>query len=113
MATADLVGHQLDPTADFSGPVIGMCAAVEHVIHAMAISPVVAGREGLQRQTRTFGAALDVVDLACSARGGRLPQEVRAQLLASDIDVDGVLNLCRSGAVSTRSTEFLRLIAKS
>lgn len=90
MATADLVGHQLDPSADFSGPVIGMCAAVEHVVHSIALDPVVGSSSDWQRQTRTFGGALDVVDLACRDRGGELPRAVRARLLSTAIDLEAL-----------------------
>lgn len=80
VATADLVGYQLDPTADFSGPVIGMSAAVEHLIYNSAVGPVVRGNTDWERQTRTFGAIIDTIDLACAGKGGALPRAVRTHL---------------------------------
>lgn len=93
MATADLVGNQLDSTADFSGPVIGMCAAVEHVIHAFAIAPIVGDQPGYDRQTRTFGAALDSIDLASKSRGGQLSGAIRRQLTSAGVKLDTVIEL--------------------
>jgi len=93
MATADLIGHQLDPAADFSGPVIGMCAAVEHLLHAAVITPVTSGNHGWQRQTRTLGAALDTIDLACRGRGSQLPRDVQTHMLSADIDPTAVAGL--------------------
>jgi hypothetical protein len=93
MATADLVGHQLDPVADFSGPVIGMCAAVEHVIHACVIAPAVGNSVAQQRQTRTLGAVIDAIEQACRSGRSQLHQDIRAHLVSSGVDLNEVLNL--------------------
>ncbi|WP_207767358.1 hypothetical protein, partial [Mycolicibacterium agri] len=93
MATADLVGHQLDPTADFSGPVIGMCAAVEYLLHACAITPLVGDDKDRQRQTRTFGAAIDAIDLACQGKGGDLPRDIRTHFEQLQLNVSRVEDL--------------------
>jgi hypothetical protein len=93
MATADLVGHRLDPAADFSGPVIGMCAAVEYVLYASAISPIVGNDPVRERRTRTFGAVLDAVELACRSQGTELHHEIKAHLIASGIELNNVVDL--------------------
>lgn len=93
MATADLVGHQLDPTADFSGPVIGMCAAVEHLLHTVVITPVVGDDKERQRQTRTLGAAIDSVHQACQGRSGNLPTAIRNHFQRLRLDLQEIENL--------------------
>jgi hypothetical protein len=93
MATADLVGHQLDPIADFSGPVIGMCAAVEYLLYEGVVRPVVGNDQNRERQMRTLGAVLDAVELACRGRGGVLQRDVRSHLLGCTIDIDAVAAL--------------------
>ncbi|MDR6200886.1 hypothetical protein QE374_002795 [Microbacterium sp. SORGH_AS428] len=93
MATADLVGHQLDPTADFSGPVIGMCAAIEHLIYTQLIQSVVAGNTDWARQTRTFGAAVDAVGLAARGKGSTISKSIRARMELLGLDLDVVASL--------------------
>jgi hypothetical protein len=93
MATADLVGHQLDAGADFSGPVIGMCASIEHILHGHLLGPVTAGHPELERQARTFGAAIDAVEHAVEGRGGALANQLRAWIDEAGIDVDRVHDL--------------------
>ncbi|APE16754.1 hypothetical protein BOH72_17415 [Mycobacterium sp. WY10] len=93
MATSDLVGHQLDPIADFSGPVIGMCAAVEHLLHAAVITPVVGNDKDRQRQTRTFGAAIDSIHQACQGRGGYLQTAIRNHLQQLQVDLQEIEHL--------------------
>ena len=93
MATAHLVGHQLDPTADFSGPVIGMCAAIEHLLHAVVISPVVGNDRDKQRQTRTLGAAIDSINQACQGGYGYLPTAMRNHLQQLQIDLQQIEKL--------------------
>lgn len=93
MATADLIGHQLDPVADFSGPVIGMCAAVENVIHTNVIAPAVEDNPARQRQTRTFGAVLDAIEVATRSGGSQLHRDIRGHLASRGVDFDRVLML--------------------
>lgn len=93
MATADLVGHQLDPEADFSGPVIGMCAAVEHLLHETIVNQAFSADQNRQKQLRTLGALLDAIELACRGRGGPLHQKVRTHLLELNIDLPAVAAL--------------------
>ena len=90
MATADLVGHQLDPAADFSGPVIGMCAAVEHLLHETLVTPVVGSDRARQRQLRTLGAVLETVDLATRGKGGSLPRELAQHMRMAAIELSTV-----------------------
>lgn len=90
MATADLVGHQLDPAADFSGPVIGMCAAVEHLLYETIVNPAFSNNQNRQKQLRTLGALLDAIELACRGRGGPLQQEIRTHLLKRNIEPNAV-----------------------
>jgi hypothetical protein len=93
MATADLIGHQLDPGLDFSGPVIGMCAAVERLLHESVISPVVGNDVARQKQTRTFGAILDTLEVACHSQGNQLHRDLKAYLTDNGIDPNDVLML--------------------
>ena len=93
MATADLVGHRLESTADFSGPVIGMCAAIEHILHASVISPVVGTDVVWAKQTRTFGSAIDALDIACRLEGGALHGDIRSYLLVRGIDYNDLSTL--------------------
>ena len=90
MATADLVGHQLDPAADFSGPVIGMCAAVEHLLHEVVVSPIAVADANRLRQMRTLGALLDAVDLACQGKGGALQRDIEAHMRTSRLDTAAI-----------------------
>jgi hypothetical protein len=93
MATADYVGHQLPPQVDFTGPVIGMCKAVEHLLHASLIEPVVGSDPARERQTRTLGAAIDAIEIACRSQGNQLHRDIRTHLAANGIDASDVLNL--------------------
>ncbi|MGW0793128.1 hypothetical protein [Streptomyces sp. NPDC002692] len=93
LATADLIGYQLDHTADFSGPVIGMCAAIEHILYESVVSPVVIENDNWHRQARTFGAAIDVIEHACLGRGGPFPQEVRHRMQSLQMDLAQVHSL--------------------
>jgi hypothetical protein len=93
MATADYVGHQLPPEVDFTGPVIGMCKAVEHLLHASLIAPVLGSGPARERQTRTLGAAIDAIEVACRSQGSQLHRDIRAHLIASGIDASDVLDL--------------------
>jgi hypothetical protein len=93
MATADLIGHQLDPVADFSGPVIGLCAAVEHVIYANVIAPAIGNDATRRRQMRTFGAFLDAIEVAARSGGSQLHQDIRAHVASRGVDLDSVSRL--------------------
>lgn len=93
MATADLVGHQLDPSADFSGPVIGMCAAIEHLLHEVLVIPVVGSDDARERQMRTLGAVLDAVEHAARGRGGVVPRDLATHMRALAIDLGAVASL--------------------
>jgi hypothetical protein len=93
MATADLVGHRLDPIADFSGPAIGMCAALEHLLHAAIISPVVGQDATREQQTRTFGASIDAIEHACRSQGNQLHRDIRAFMIAQGMAPGDVLRL--------------------
>jgi hypothetical protein len=96
MATADLVGHQLDAGADFSGPVIGMCASVEHLIYTTLVSPAVTGNKQMERQTRTFGAAVDAIELAIRNKGGAVPKAIRLQVDQVGLDLNAIAVLLPS-----------------
>jgi hypothetical protein len=96
MATADYVGNRLPPEADFSGPVIGMCKAIEHLIYASLIAPVVGSDPARERQTRTLGAAIDAIEVASRSQGSRLHHDIRNHLVANGIDPSNVLNLIPS-----------------
>ena len=87
LATADLVGHQLDPAADFSGPVIGMCAAVEHLLHEVVVAPVAGSDTNRLRQMRTLGAVLDAIDLACRGKGGALQRDIESHMRELGLDM--------------------------
>jgi hypothetical protein len=93
MATADFVGHRLPPGADFSGPVIGMCAAVEHLLHASIIAPVVGSDEAREQQTRTFGATISAIETACRSQGNQLHRDIKTHLESEGIDANSVLSL--------------------
>ena len=94
MATADFVGHSALPSdAEFSGPVIGMCKAVEYLLHASLIAPVVGSDAAREKQTRTLGAAIDAIEVACRSQGNQLHHDIRARLVANGIDPSDVLNL--------------------
>lgn len=94
MATADYVGH-LPSGFDFTGPVIGMCKAVEYLLYTCLISPVVGGDAARERQTRTLGAAIDAIEIACRSQGGQLHHDIRNHLGANGIDASSVLSLTR------------------
>ncbi|MFI9265769.1 hypothetical protein ACIG5C_15535 [Streptomyces werraensis] len=87
VATADFIGYQLEVIDDFSGPVIGICAAIEHILYEAVVSPVIAENSNWQRQARTFGAAIDVVENACLGQGGPFPREVRQHMQSLQLDL--------------------------
>ncbi|MEU3368215.1 hypothetical protein [Streptomyces pseudogriseolus] len=87
VATADFIGYQLDTIDDFSGPAIGMCAAIEYILYETVVSPVIAENRNWQRQARTFGAAIDVVDNACLGEGAQLAHEVRRYMQSLQLDL--------------------------
>lgn len=93
MATADLVGHNLDRIADFSGPAIGMCAAVEHIIHARILSPAIGNNAAWQRQIRTLGAGIDAIEAACRSQGNYLHRAIIQHIVGSGITPNDVLAL--------------------
>lgn len=93
MATADLVGHQLDPAADFSGPVIGLCAAVEYLLHEVVVVPVVGSDRARERRMRTLGAVLDAIDLAARGKGGPIPRDIDQHMQALGLDLAAVTAL--------------------
>lgn len=93
MATADLVGPSLDRIADFSGPAIGMCAAVEHIIHARILSPAVRNNAAWQVQTRTLGAGINAIETACRSQGNQLHREILQHIVDSGIAPSDVLGL--------------------
>ena len=41
LATSEYVGFSLDSTGDFSGPVIGICASIESLLHDYVIEPAI------------------------------------------------------------------------
>lgn len=96
MATADLVGHQLDSAADFSGPVIGMCAAVEHLLHEVLVTPVVGTDKARERQMRTLGAVIDAVDLATRGKGGAIPHDIASTMQSIGMNASAVATLVSS-----------------
>jgi hypothetical protein len=85
VATADTLGHQLDRAGDFSGPVIGLAAAVESFVHRTVFAHAFSAEElAANRRLRTFGAQLWAIRDAC---GGAGEQQLRAHIETAGIAI--------------------------
>lgn len=89
LATADTIGPQLAANADFSGPVIGMSAAIEHLIHDRVISHAFAGTT-LGTNIKTFGQSVYAIRRACQNGNDGASIAIRARMSTEGINLSAV-----------------------
>lgn len=85
LATSDHVGFILEPDADFSGPVLGLCAAIESLLHTHVLNPAreLAPDNRTIRRTKTFGSLLTLVERSISDQSHEELQAVHCVLTRS------------------------------
>lgn len=97
IATADFIGYNLSG-GDFSGPVIGLCAAIEHILHTYLIDPALASAPTAQHSSwsndvKTFGAAIAAIEAATGTSTAPLHSHLREHLVAAGKDQSKISNL--------------------
>lgn len=107
LATADTLGYQLDRTGDFSGPVIGLSAAVESVLHRSLIAPVFTVDElAKSKNYKTFGSQLWAVREACGDDASKEPR-IREHIIARGFAVADLLAMtAQTGDLSTLNSRW-------
>ena len=94
LATAEYVGFSIDSTADFSGPVIGICVSIETVLHDQVISPVVALDSSLSAAERlTLGQVIYQIRDAVNGGTSNLQAGIREHLQGKNVDLTQVASL--------------------
>jgi hypothetical protein len=89
-ATAEHVGFSLDSSADFSGPVIGVCAVVEVLLHAQVIGPATHSDNALTANCRTLGQAIYAIRKAATGQNDPLSRALRTRMTAISADLAAV-----------------------
>ncbi|WP_187776145.1 5-methylcytosine restriction system specificity protein McrC [Antrihabitans cavernicola] len=91
-ATAEYVGFILGDDADFSGPVLGLLAPVEALLHGLVIEP--AGRAHPEvpslQGPRTFGQILEMLFNAASGGNGPASSAIREVLHSNNVPLGQV-----------------------
>lgn len=90
VATADFIGYNLSG-GDFSGPVIGLCAALERILHTHVIEPALASapppdRSQWSSQLNTFGAAIATISSAAGNSTAAISSHLRSYLITENKD---------------------------
>ncbi|MET8864107.1 hypothetical protein ABZW11_14240 [Nonomuraea sp. NPDC004580] len=80
LATSEHVGFSLDPAADFSGPVIGICASAENILHDYIFGPAIAHNTQLGNGYKTLGQVIHATLKALNNGNEELHQAILAQL---------------------------------
>ncbi|MFD3544160.1 hypothetical protein ACFWUW_00810 [Streptomyces sp. NPDC058655] len=105
LATAEHIGFALlagseslpGTTDDYSGPVIGVCASIESVLHDWVITPATAHDSALQESCgkATFGTVISLIEDSLKGINNPQPKHlaVRAYLDGSGIDTDAIRDL--------------------
>ena len=105
LATAEHIGFallagsqsSLGTINDYSGPVIGVCASIESVLHDWVITPATAHDAALQESCgkATFGAVISLIEDSLKGINNPQPKHlaVRAHLEDSGMDTDLVRDL--------------------
>ncbi|WP_262003576.1 hypothetical protein [Microbacterium sp. Mcb102] len=109
LATADTLGHQLDSAGDFSGPVIGLCAALEHLLHRVTFAQAFTEAElqaPAQRYFKTFGGQIRGIREASGENLASSPQ-LSAHIAAEGFAAADLLALCLpTGDLSILNTRW-------
>lgn len=97
IATADYIGYNLSG-GDFSGPVIGLGAAVEYLLHSQVINPAIetankGERNKLDNATKTFGSAINALEVAATNSHNQFFSPLRERLKSARIDLQRVASL--------------------
>jgi hypothetical protein len=127
LATADHLGFTLladadpaDPEGmDFSGPVIGVCASIESLVHEAIVIPAVAREPGLAEKLEraTFGAVVALIEQAVHGVKNPRPEHlaVRAHLFGNAFDLAklaGLLPLLRQVNQRFRTRAAHRVVVR-
>jgi hypothetical protein len=97
IATADFIGYNLSG-GDFSGPVIGLCAAIEHTLHTHLIDPALdsaptSKQISWRNEVKTFGAAIAALEAATGTSTAPFHSHLRGYLIAAGKDHAEIANL--------------------
>lgn len=97
IATADFIGYNLSG-GDFSGPVIGLCAAIEHTLHTYLIDPALASaptakHSSWSNQVKTLGAAIAAIEAAAGTSTAPFHSQLRKHLVTAGRDQSKISNL--------------------
>jgi hypothetical protein len=65
LSTAVCVGNQLDPQADYSGPVLGLCSSIERLLHDQVAAVVLDSKPGFRSNLIMLGKLIEAVAVAC------------------------------------------------
>lgn len=88
LATAEHVGFSLEEEADYSGPILGVCAAVEMLVFDLVIEPTVSDNAQWQRYCRTLGQALAAMRNGIQGNPAPVYDQVRQVLQARQANAD-------------------------
>jgi hypothetical protein len=80
LATSEYVGFSLDVAADFSGPVIGICASVEVLLHEQIIDPAFGDNADLHNSCRTLGQVIHATRSAMVLQNNEVRRAIARQL---------------------------------
>lgn len=93
LATSEHVGFSLESTADFSGPVIGVCASVEVIVHDRLIEPAVGQDRRIVARCRTLGQAIHATRSALRRGSDPLHLLLRQQIDRLSVDKSSLADL--------------------
>lgn len=93
LATSEHVGFSLESTADFSGPVIGVCASVEVIMHERLIEPAVGHDRRIAASCRTLGQFIHATRSALHGGSDPLHLALRRQIGKLSIDKGALADL--------------------
>lgn len=75
LSTALCIGNELDGVADYSGPVIGLCTAIERLLHEHIAGPLITVHPSHRRQLIMLGSLVEAIRLGCSISLGTRPSD--------------------------------------
>lgn len=102
LATSEHVGFSLDPAADFSGPVIGICASVENILHDYLFGPAIAHDAQLGSGCKTLGQVIYATIRALENSNEALHRAILAQLNRMNVAHSTALQLMQDCAQMNR-----------
>ena len=109
LSTALCIGNELDRAADYSGPVIGLCTAVERLLHEHIAGPLIAAHPSHRRQLIMLGSLVEAIRLGCFVSlGTRPPAEGLHNDVASFLDSSASLTAEQLDPLTSRWADMNR-----